>query len=67
LSPHSWEKRKIEKKYKKKVSRAMETLIGRVDHNSNSSGSSGDEKALKTGSKKRKYQEYCNGLKKHMP
>lgn len=53
ISPRSWEKQKIESKYKKRLSSAMETLIGRVDHNSNSSGSSGDEKAVKN--KKRKY------------
>lgn len=45
LSPKSYEKVKIESKYKKKLSKVMETFIERIE-NSNSSGSScsGDEK-----------------------
>jgi hypothetical protein len=32
LSPHSREKLKVEKKYKKKMTRVMETFIERVDN-----------------------------------
>lgn len=54
ISPNSREKQKIEIKYNKKIVKAMETFIERMDnHSSSGSGScSGDEKY---GGKKRKY------------
>ena len=62
LSPHSREKLKIEKKYKKKMTRVMETFIDRVDNQSSSGSCSSDENRSKT-AKKRKYMEFLNGQK----
>jgi hypothetical protein len=55
----------VEYRYKKKLNRAMETFLDRVEGQSSSAGSgsnSGDEKHVK-GSKKRKFKEYLTGLK----
>ena len=65
MSPKTKERNKIEKKYKKKISKVVETFIGRVENGHTSSGScSGDEKLHhKNGAKKRNYNEYLSGLK----
>ena len=57
FSPNSWEKAKIEHRYKKRFQKTFETLIDRVDNNSNSSGScSGEDNLIKNANKKkRKY------------
>ena len=60
LSPNTREKLKVEHRYKKKISRAMETFLDRVENQSSSASNSGDEKK---NSKKRKYKEYLTGLK----
>ena len=62
LSPNTREKLKVEHRYKKKLSRAMETFLDRVENQSSSGSNSGDEKYAKN-SKKRKYKEYLTGFK----
>ncbi|CDW87139.1 UNKNOWN [Stylonychia lemnae] len=70
-SPVTKERLKIEKRYHKKMQRVMDTMIERVDHQSSSSGScSSDERQKQStggsstlNSKKRKYQEFIEGLK----
>lgn len=44
ISPNSKEKQKIELKYKKRISRVMETFIERIDNHSSSGSCSSDEK-----------------------
>jgi hypothetical protein len=44
ISPNSREKQQIELKYKKKISRVMDTFIERVDKSSSSGSCSSDEK-----------------------
>lgn len=51
LSPNTREKLKMEQMYKKKVSRAVETFLDRVENQSSSGSNSGDERH----NKKRKY------------
>ena len=53
---------KVEHRYKKKLNRAMETFLDRVENQSSSASNSGDEKHGKN-NKKRKYKEYLTGLK----
>ena len=62
LSPNTREKFKVEHRYKKKINRAMETFLDRVENHSSSASNSGDEKHAKN-SKKRKFKEYLTGLK----
>jgi hypothetical protein len=62
LSPTTKEKLKIEKKYRKKITKVVETFIGRVESHSSSGSCSGDDKNSKN-SKKRNYHEFLNGLK----
>jgi len=64
LTPRSREKIKVERKLRKKLTRVMETFVDRMDNSSASHGS-GDEMQGKCQNKKRKYQEYLNGLKKY--
>ena len=61
ISPNSREKQQIELKYKKRISRVMETFIDRVDNPSSSGSCSSDEKFGKQ-NKKRKYSEFLQGL-----
>ena len=61
ISPNSREKQQIELKYKKKISRVMDTFIERVDNPSSSGSCSSDEKHGKQ-NKKRKYTEFLQGL-----
>jgi hypothetical protein len=62
LSPNTLEKLKVEHRYKKKINRAMETFLDRVENQSSSGSNSGDERYGKC-SKKRKFKEYLTGLK----
>lgn len=52
----------MESKYKKKLSKVMETFIQRVDNQSSSGSNSGDEKFRPN--KKRQYKEFLNGFKR---
>ena len=62
ISPNTREKLKVEHRYKKKLNRAMETFLDRVENQSSSASNSGDERHGKN-SKKRKFKEYLTGLK----
>lgn len=62
LSPNTREKLKVEHRYKKKLNRAMETFLDRVENQSSSGSNSGDERLGKN-NKKRKFKEYLTGLK----
>lgn len=43
LSPHTREKNKVEKQYRKKLSKVMNTFIERVDNSNSSESCSGDD------------------------
>jgi len=61
LSPHTRDKLKLEAKYQRKLSKAMDTFIDRVENHSSSGSCSGDEKQGKN-MKKRKYTDFLTGL-----
>ncbi len=61
MSPMTKEKYKYEQKLKKRLQKVMGTLVERVEHSSSNS-SSGSEEKYRLYNKKRKYNDYLEGL-----
>lgn len=61
MSPKTKEKHRYERKMKRRLQKVMGTLVERVDHSSSNS-SSGSEEKFRLYNKKRKYNEYLEGI-----